>query len=203
MPAESLDGSTDTTTVPGLAFVELPKVVFSVSHVPPSVVDAATWNATAVALLVLTATCWPRVAVPPASAVKKRPAGDGSGSAGAVLLWISNTATTYCGEFSEWESEIRTRAYRLPAGNCPEAWLGARVRRPGPAGSAVADAGLKDNQSEPLSKSAVQFTVEPESPRSRTFTDCGFAGPAPWRAGKRRPTTLTPRIEPLASTSRA
>src|SRR5579864_4345438 len=110
MPAVSLDGSTDTTTVPPLCVVELPKVVLSISHAAPSVVDAETWNATAVELLVLAVTVWPEVADPPASAVKNRPAWDGSGSAGAVLLWMSNTATTYWGEFSEWESEMRTSA---------------------------------------------------------------------------------------------
>src|SRR6202049_3622151 len=109
MPALSLDGSTDTTTVPGLSVVEMLEVVLSFSHVPPSVVDGAIWNATGMELLVLTVTTWPGVAVPPASAVKNRPAGDGSGSGGDVLLWISRTATTYCGEFSEWESEMRDR----------------------------------------------------------------------------------------------
>src|ERR1700737_174034 len=103
MPALSLDGSTDTTTVPGLSVVELPKPVLSLSHVPPSVVDAETWNATAALLLVPTVTDWPRVAPPPASAVKNRPAGDGSGSGGSVLLWISSTATTYCGELRRRE----------------------------------------------------------------------------------------------------
>ena len=110
MPALSLDGSTDTVTVPGFCVVELPKAVLSFSHVPPSVVDAETWNATAVLLLVPTVTGGPEVAAPPASAVKNRPAGDGSGSGGSVLLWISSTATTYWGEFNEWESEMRTSA---------------------------------------------------------------------------------------------
>ena len=63
--------------------------------------------------------------------MKNKPAGAGSGNAGLAAGWLSRTAARYCGEFCEFESETRTRAYCGPAGRLATVEFGVSVRVPG------------------------------------------------------------------------
>ena len=73
----------------------------------------------------------------------------------------------------------------------------ARVRTPGVAAVAVPLEEARLSQLEPLTRLAVQFTVELESPRLRTSTLRVAVDPPPAVAWNKTPDVFTARIGPL------
>src|ERR1700722_16155986 len=111
MPATSPDGFTEMVTLPGVCPSALPDEGVALSQPTWFAVVVATWNGTAVALLVLMTT-WAEGAslVSLSGVAKNTPVGEIMGDAATESGSRFKTATTYCGELSEFGSAIFTSA---------------------------------------------------------------------------------------------